>query len=214
MTQTIAAAIQTELDKFTWIERDGIAFDLGTVYAFWTGIAPYTWNSILFNPGASLLKVSPIEYTDELVSQDFTVELRAIPETAITPDVLATIETYPYRGAPVTIYRFFFHPDTGAALDNPIVLRQGYCERIEHQQDGETYKLVAFIASKAFDLQRAGVRVRTTSDQHLINATDNAMRHVAKAHTEKLFWGSNPPARHKDVVVGRHVDRPERERGQ
>lgn len=195
MTVAIDAGTQAALDAGRWIERDALSIDIGgTVYGFWTGIAPMTWNSITFNPGASLIEIEPITLGDDLAARDLTARLRALPEAGLTPDVLGSIEAYAYRAAPVVIYRFFFDPDSRAHLSTEPLWR-GTVQRIEHEQDGEAYALKAILSPRSFGLQRSGVRVRTVADQARFSATDKALRHAARIRNATIYWGSSPPKR-------------------
>ena len=179
---------QAALDAGRIVVRVGIVFDFGTQYAFWGGEGPFTWSSITFQPGGSLLEISDIPSVGDMTAESVTVTLRALPDAGLTPDVLATIESEDYHQAPATIYQLLFDPDTRALLTG-IRHYAGYVDQIAHVDEGHSYALQATLESRARDHTKTGYRMRTTADQALVSPGDLFFQHVSTVATITRKWG-------------------------
>lgn len=178
------------------VERSMILFDFPSgLWGFWTGLGPLLWNGVTFNGAGSLIEVEPFEAVSDLSSVPLVARLRAIPESEITPDVLATIEEETYHQRPVTIYSAYFDPAT-RALISVVAKYRGYVDQIEHEQreDG-AYALAAHIESRARDHTKTGYRLRSDRDQQLIWPGDTGLRHAGLAASQPVYWGRATPSK-------------------
>lgn len=193
--RTIAAGTQTMLDAYRANARDMILFDFGVdgTHGFWTGIGTLTYNLQDYIGAGALFEISDIEEAEGLEANAVTVALRAVPDSALTPDVLASIEDYAYKQSEVTLSTAFFDPDTHALVSvEPAFI--GILDQIVHEEDGEGgYRLAARLESRARDLTRTGSRRRSHEDQLTVNAADGSLRHAATVSTQRIYWGRKGP---------------------
>jgi len=127
-----------------------------------------------------------------MAAQGLTIELAASPNDGLTPEVLATMEQEVWHQRPVTISCMFFHPETSALLFVEPLYR-GFIDTIEYTQ-GPDAKLVAQCESRALDNSRENYRMRSTNDQHLIDAQDDFYSFAESAGKVVIPWGQDPNA--------------------
>lgn len=193
--QTIDPALLDALAKSQYAHSELLLFDLPSgLWGFWRGFGKLTVNGIDYVGAGSLLEMQQLDFGVELSASAIALKLRAVPETTVTPDVLATIDDEQYKGRPVSISFAYFNRDTGNLIT---VLPQwrGYIDTIEHQGTvGDDYALVARLEPRSLDHSRAGTRVRGDSDQRLLDLTDKFFEHAAKTPTEVLPYGKGDTA--------------------
>lgn len=193
----IDAATQAMLDVYRANARDLILFDFGVdgVHGFWTGIGTFTHNAQDYIGAGSLIEIGEVEESEGLEANAITVALRAVPETALTPDVLGSIEDQAYKQTEVTLSTAFFDPDTHALVSVEPVMT-GILDQIVHQEDGEGgYRLAARVESRSRDHTRTGYRRRSHEDQLTVKADDGSLRHAASVSTQRIYWGRRGPER-------------------
>lgn len=175
--------------------RGMILFDFPSgQYGLWEGSSVFTHDGIDYQPGGQLLEIDDMSFSSGLAAQGLTVRLSAVPNSNLTPDVLATIEDEQYIGRPVTIYSAYFDPN-GALLSVERVWR-GYVDQMRHefspQPNGGSMALVCQIESKNLDNQKRGHRMRGSADQARISAGDKFFDHVAVIAQQEINWGRLP----------------------
>jgi hypothetical protein len=187
------AATLTSLATGRAIERELMLIDLVSgIYGFWTGTHVFTFNSVDYVGAGQLIQLEATSQANDLSAISLVARLSAIPDSALTPNVLATIESEIYHQRTVTISRAYFHPDTGDLLSVERWFR-GYIDRIEHEEDiGGAFQLVAYLESKSRDHLKTGHRLRADSDQRRIKANDGGLRYAATASQQQLLWGRAP----------------------
>ena len=101
-------------------------FDFGLTFALWdgdesitpsgTGVATFA-SGVTFKRGGEhiVMKVDPS--STDVSTPKMTLTLRSVPDTAITPDVLASIYQYPYQNKQV---RAFIDRKRAPAHDEPL----------------------------------------------------------------------------------------------
>lgn len=187
---SLSSEAQSALDAGRFVMRTGIVFYLGGgTHAFWDGVGPYTYGGVTFEASGSLLEIGDIPAVGTLASEKVEVTLRAIANTELSPDVLATIEDEQYHQRPVTIWQFIFDADTGS-LATAIRHYSGYIDQIEHKDEDGEYSLVASLESRSRDHQKTGYRMRSTSDQDQISSGDLFYQHVSTTSTVTRKWGT------------------------
>lgn len=188
--KTIDSGKLADIGDGLYIRGDGILFDFPSgLHGFWKGVGPLTVSGVLYNGAGSLLEVEALNSGVDLSASAISVKLRAIPETALSGDVLATIEDESYKGRPVIITRFYFRRDTGV-MTLALVLWRGYVDNIDHNRTvGADYTLVAHLEPRSIDHSRQGFRVRGDADQRLIDPADAFYEHAATTPTEILPYG-------------------------
>lgn len=186
-------ATQATFDDGRVIRRSAILFQFPSGnHGFWTGIGPEVWNTITFIGSGSLIEVSAVTENTKIAATQVTATLRAIPNTDLTPDRLATIESEDYAQRLVTIYDMFFAVDTRARLA-VIVNWRGRVQRMLHQRDGKgSYLLSCEMESHALDYSKRGWNVRSVEMQAKITPSDKSARFAATAGRETIYWGMEP----------------------
>jgi hypothetical protein len=177
-----------------WVQRDAILFDFAEgQYGFWWGEGPLTWNGLTFVGAGQLLQVSDVSSGGDM-PPEMSVTLSSVPNSELTPDVLATIESYTYHLRPAVIYRFHFDPSTGAMVGAvPDVLFRGQVDQIRHEDTpGGGYQLVARLAGRSVELRKAGQFRRGIETQKLINGgePDLFFEFAGNAATVTAKWGA------------------------
>ena len=187
---SISPAGQALLDKGAWIQRGFVLFDLPSGrYGFWDGLGTHRYSGVDFVAGGSLIEVEAIEGGTSLAASSLVLRLRSIADSALTPDVLATIEEQSYRFRPVTFWLGFFDPDTLERVSMEAIWR-GVIDGLEHKEDadGSAY-LEATLSSRAVDYVKAGTSIRTTEDQKRFSPGDRFFDFVGEIGHQDIPWG-------------------------
>jgi hypothetical protein len=191
----IDAATQASLDSGRIYDRALLLFMLPSGnYGFWSGTGPYTYNANTYVGAGRLLTATlSTEEVSDGTARELSIELSSIPNSGLTPDVLATIEQQSYKGRPVRLYQAFFDADTRQLL-SVITRFAGSIDEIPHEYVvGGKYTLTANCVSRAIDHQKTGHQLRSTDSQKLIDATDDgSFDRAATAGTEFINWGQAP----------------------
>lgn len=158
-----------------------IAMSSGT-YGFWTGNYDLVWDGVTFKPN-QVTEIEEPTYAAGMAASDFKIRLPASTDFGVTPDILATIETLPYKGALVTLYEADFDPDDRALL-HVEPLAYGYIDTLDHERDKGEKQLVINIVSGAVDNHRDGYRTASHEDQQLVSPGDRGLEFAGKVQTE------------------------------
>jgi hypothetical protein len=113
----------------------------------------------------------------------------------LEPELLGLLDAEEIRGGAVILRRLIFASDGKTLLDYDIWERG----RVDTVSTVETIGGVAAIKvaveSAARGLGRTGARMRSDSDQRLINPNDGYFRFCAYAGEKMLYWGGKKPSR-------------------
>jgi len=188
--QDIDPAVLAQIAKGAYTSTHLLLFELDEgLYGFWGGHGPITVNSITYQGAGSLIEISQLNLGSDLAASPLTVTLRAVPETALTPDVLATIDDYGYKNKPAHLMLAYFDPVAGVIV-TAFQWWQGYIDTIEHNQTvGGEYTLIAHLEPLSLDHSRVGYRMRSDSDQRLIDPNDRFFEHAGTTATMKIQYG-------------------------
>ena len=192
-TTTLSNLVAGQIAK-----RDLILFDFtasgDTQHGFWTGQGPLVYNGVTYVGAGRLMQINPIGGSADLSAVALTGTLSAVPNSDLTPDVLATIESYVWHQTPVVVSRAYIDMDSRSVISVERMF-SGYFDKLEHQEQiGTGYTLVAYFESKARDHLRAGPRVRGDADQRRVLAADTGLIYVAVAGTQQIAWGQQTTA--------------------
>lgn len=170
----------------TWL----IDFNLPEgIFGFWPGTGNLVVSGITYVGAGSLLSIDQIDMGVDLSSSPLSVSLRAVPDTSLSPDLLASIDDYSYKNRPARLHLAYFSPSTGDAI-TVILWWQGYIDVVNHQEQiGGEYVLLATLEPRSLDHSRIGYRMRSDTDQKLIDATDLFFEHAATTGTEEIKYG-------------------------
>ncbi|WP_454914978.1 DUF2163 domain-containing protein [Xanthobacter sediminis] len=170
-----------------------IEFQFGTgTYGFWDGQGEMTYAGLTYVGAGSLIKIEDIDHVSDLSSAAITFRLTAVPNSDLTPDVLASIESESYHGRPVILRRAYIHPDSRALVSVERIWR-GYVDQVSHSYTiGGEAVLEVSCESRARDNTRRGYRTYADTDQRRIDADDGSFRHAATASKQTIYWGRLP----------------------
>lgn len=194
MARTLGTSTLNALNAGSIVDRGLIKFEFTSgTYGFWTGSGQYTYDSLTYEGVGSLIRVNAFPSNTSGSAIGVEVELSSIADTALTNDILASIYDEEYNQQPVTIYTAYIDADTRTTLS---VIQEfaGKVDKLEYRETvGGEARLIGSLESLARDFTRVGFRRRSDADQRLIDTNDGSLRHVAKAATQKIFWGRATP---------------------
>lgn len=174
------------------VSRALILFDFASgLYGFWDGSGTLEVSGVTYRGAGGIIRSDAVSLAGSLSSAPMTLVLSSIPDTDLTPAVLATIEAEQYHQRPVTLLRAYFDPDSRALLSVERLLR-GYVDRIAHDESTSGATLTCTVETRARDITRRGHRSRSDTDQRLIAAGDGGLRHAATAGKPDFYWGKYP----------------------
>lgn len=177
-------------------QRGMILFDFPSGnYGLWHGGKVLTYNGVDFKPGGQILEFDDDNYSIGLAAEGQQIRLKAVPNSNLTPDVLATIEEEQYTGRPVTVYNAYFTPD--GVLIAVQRVRRLYIDQVVHEWTPKkgghgTAALLIKLESKGLDNQKRGYRMRASADQVRVSAGDTFFDHVAVVGQQEINWGRLP----------------------
>jgi len=195
MPRSYNSAVQAALDAGRISSRVLILLHLDSgLRGFHTGLGNFTFNGTNYVGAGSLIEIEGLKQTADLSSVQMIGRLTSIPNTDLTPDVLATIENEIYHQRLCSLSTAYFNADNGALL-NVELEYEGYIDQILHTEtiDGRAC-LEVHLESRFRDHQRSGYRLRSNLDQQRIDATDNGLKYVTKVEDEHVLFGKLPPA--------------------
>jgi hypothetical protein len=179
-------------------KRRLVLFSLGSGdYGFWDGMAPFTPSGAnvdafadgkTFLAGGSLIAIERGSVDINGTAPEITMQLRSVPNTDLTPDVLATILTEDYHRKPVYIFRGLFDVD-GAVIE--IALRdRGSLDSVSYVEDPDsgTAMIEAKVESKLIDWNRGGAHDRNDESQRATFPDDKGLGNIERA-TQVKKWG-------------------------
>lgn len=161
-------------------------------FGFWTGTSQITDAGQVYIPGANFIKVEAQGSGLDISARTLQVTLRGSTRAGLTPDVLATIDSYTYKNAPTLLSRAWFDRATGVLVKR-VVLHRGYVDLIQkvRAKMGREMNLVASIEPRSIDHSRIGYRTRTPQDQRTIAATDSFFDRAALTPRLRLTYGKD-----------------------
>lgn len=187
---SINVSTQAALDAGRIIERGLILFDFSEgLYGFWDGAGPLVYNGVTYTGAGGLIEVETIDQGSGLDAIGVTVRLTSVPNSDLSPDVLATIENYTYHQRPCSIMAAFINPDNYTIMSVETIYN-GYIDQVVHDTniEGNAY-IEGRLESRFRDHQRKGYRVRSDLDQKRIDGSDTGLRHVTTVATETILFG-------------------------
>jgi hypothetical protein len=137
--KTLSAAAEAALRAGSIVKRRMVKFEFASgTYAFWDGLAPITpsgtgvdagASGVTFQPGGSLIDVTVGQVGTTGEAPKITLALRAVPNSQLSPDKLASIFAEAYQGRRVSVFRALIDVDTAAIVDVSLRAR-GYLDQV------------------------------------------------------------------------------------
>lgn len=113
----------------------------------------------------------------------------------IEPELLSTLDADEIKGGAVILRRLIFASDGKTLLDYDIWER-GRVDTVSTVETiGGQAMIKVGVESAARGLGRVGARMRSDSDQRLINPNDGYFRYTSFAGEKMLYWGGKKPSR-------------------
>lgn len=162
----------------------------GTTYRLWSGYGDLVINAETYTGVGAQSLITPIE---SQIGQG--VEAVEMTLSGLDASIAATVEAEDYHQKPVTIYRLIFDAE-GSSLLHASVFFRGRVDivRIVETGGGDASIVVA-VEGAGRDMDRAGARIRSDTDQRTLGAsTDGAMKWITVAGQRTLAWGQKPTA--------------------
>ena len=188
------AGVDAALAKEGIVAVNMILFDFPSGYwGYWMGIGNFSWNGITWRGAGSLIELQFAGEGTDLASRPLTARLRAVADTALDADTLATIESEAYSQRPVTLYTAYFDRDTRALIS---VEQEwaGIVDTFEHVEEDGDHVLVGHFESRSIDYTRRGAAIRSNGQQNLISAGDLFFDYVATVAEKDIYFGRKQPA--------------------
>lgn len=137
-----------------------------------------------------ILNVTAHQQITGTAAAGFTISVAENAVPGLTPDVIASWETYDYRLRRVWIGDLPVDARSGAILGDPVTRANGYINAAKHEIDPERgYILTLECESRAYDFGRTNGRIRSHQDQLRRDPTDKGLIHTATAGRVEVKWG-------------------------
>lgn len=186
---TLAASLGTRRA----VKRTMLRFDLGSgTYGFWTGAGPIVHESVTYVGAGRLIAVQPLTGSLDASVAPIVVTLSSIPNSHLTPDVLATIFAEQWHQQPAVLSKAYFHPDTRALLAVRRAARRVIDTVVLTRNADGTATLTASLEPVVFDNPQRGYAKYGDADQRLIDANDAFFSFAATAGMQTIEWGRAP----------------------
>ncbi len=206
MARLISTALQEQLSRGIIARTEMVLFDLPAPFGmvgFFSGIGTIVFGDVTFHGAGTLFDIQRIGGSLDGAAVGLSVRLNGDAREGLDATALASIETVPYQGRSFWLYRRYMQPETYAEIATELFFR-GYIDTIDHNisEGGEAY-LEAKIESRSLDLGRSGYRMRTDTDQRLLDANDGFFRNIGTVSKREIKWANQapwvPPAKKKKL---------------
>ena len=180
MTPAVAAALTgAELAPFLLFEG---VFASGTL-RFWTGTGDLAWNGAVWTGAGTLIGMTAVEETGEVVANGVTVALSGVPLGLVQ---LAIAEAR--QGAPGRIWLGFLDP-AGAVIAEPVQIFAGRLDEPVISEDAESCTIAVSYESRLVDLMRPREWRSTHESQQALHPGDLGFEYVAGLQAQEVTWG-------------------------
>lgn len=182
---------------FLWIKVRNRANNAPFSYGVWSDLGSVTVPvlepssgieaSRLYRGAGALVEISPVVMLSGLTVQTVTVSL-----SNLDSDVLALLQDFDMRRAPIELHRGYLDP-VSMRLVAPAVPRfWGFVDEapITTPAEGDVGGIELVCASQTQDLTRSSSAKRSDADQRRRSATDGFFRHAATVGQWSITWGA------------------------
>jgi hypothetical protein len=170
--------------------RRAILFRFDADYGFWDSMAPVTFPSasnvhleargVRFDGAGSLIQVDEGRRGAAGEAPALTLTLRAVPDSRLTPDVLAEILTYDWHRKPVLFFDVYL--TQAGDLIGVYLVRKGILDHLELRTGGPVQVLVGKVETPLLeDVDRGRVDEASDESQRTTWPGDTGFRHLDNA---------------------------------
>jgi hypothetical protein len=131
------------------------------------------------------------------IAQGMTIGL-----SGVEPAAIELLGADALKGATVIVYRLIFAGDGKTLLDAQLFDRGRVDTVATKEKIGGGASIEVAVESAARGLGRRGGRMRSDSDQRLINALDGYFKKTGYAAEKMLYWGGKRPTRAGGALGG------------
>jgi hypothetical protein len=185
MTRAASAAFLAALQDH--VVRPALFFEgvfgAGTV-RLWTGYAPITWAGQTWTGAGTLLAVSNIEETTEVVASGWTVTLSGIPA-----DLLAAVSVDALQGDQGRLWLGLMDT-SGALIIDPVLAASGRMDVPDVYDSEDECVITITYESRLIDLRRPREWRYTHESQQQIFPGDRGFEFVAGLQDKEITWGA------------------------
>lgn len=178
---TLAALIAQDLQPVMLFEG---VFPAGTV-RLWTGLGDVVWNSQTWTGAGTLIGVSEIEETTDVVASGITVAL-----SGVAPQSVALAITDAQQGLPGKIWIGLLDA-AGAIIVDPVEVFAGRLDVPQVTDGTESCTITISYESRLIDLSRAREFRYTHESQQALFPGDKGFEYVAGLQQKEITWGQN-----------------------
>lgn len=190
-----SAPLATSLGTRRAVKRTLLRFDLPSgAYGFWTGTGEITYEGVSYKGFGRLIQIESLSASLDASVAPITVSLSSIPNTALTPDLLATIYDEQWHQQPAILSKAYFDPDTRALISVRRAARRVIDTLVMRESVDGTATLTATLECVVFDNPQRGFIKYGDSDQRLIDPNDAFFSFAATAGQQTIEWGRAPEA--------------------
>ncbi len=182
---------------FIWFTARDVETGLPVEEGVWSDLYDATWLvehpvtrtavSRAFIGGGSLIEVPAVPRVSGLTVQRVTMRLPSVDDR-----VIALVRGYDMKQAPVTIWRGYFDPETGAQTGAARVRFHGVVDRIEFDEpeEGATGSINLECTDATAQLNIASAAMRSDADQRAFASGDGFFADAGSIGDWTHFWGS------------------------
>jgi len=184
MSRTISPAVLAELSA--GVVRPAIFFESAFpsgVLRLWSGLGPITWAGQTWTGAGTLLAVSPIEETTDVVAGGTTVTLSGVPT-----DLVSLVIADAQQGAPGRLWIGMLSAG-GAVIADPVAWFTGRLDVPTISDGANTCTITVTYESRLIDLGRARQWRWTDESQKALYPGDRGLEYVTTIQDRQIVWG-------------------------
>jgi hypothetical protein len=198
--KTFSTAATDALSSGAFWKARFFRFHWGVNYGFWDGdtdITPTGSNidadalNFTFKAGGSLIEFQHDQVGLDASAPKFTMRLRAIRDTALSPDVLGTIRSQPYHRKRVSVFHGLLN-NADRSIIHIVLFARGYIDEIpmfrEPDGDGNMQAyLQGSVENNIIEWNRRGAHDRNDESQRLTFPGDKGLSNRDRT-SKALKW--------------------------
>ena len=148
----------------------------------WTGVGELSWDSKTWYGGGSLIGITPIEETTDIVARGFTAAL-----TGMDSGIIAAAMGNIRQGRPGSLWLGLLDA-SGALIADPYRLQRGKVDIAIIEDDGTNASVSIRYESRLINLERPRSRYYTTEDQAIRYPADQGFAFVPSLQDKEIEW--------------------------
>ena len=152
----------------------------------WSGVGDLTYDAEVYSGAGNLMGVSPINEKTDLSANGVAFSLSGLPSSMISA-ALGQVE----QGRACTLWVALLNTSTGALVNNPYEMFNGFTDVTIIGEDGETSTIVVNAENRLIDLERTRIRRYTDEDQQNEYSGDKGFEFVPALQDKVVIFGKS-----------------------